>query len=218
MSGFGFFPGSGTNFSNGEEPEIAHRLDARGKKLHLKIYGISGYRSSAHSVEVGGSANDPHTTGAAADIGVGGLTRASASQLTDQQLASVGLYRPFPGANEINHVQIKKGPSGHALVSLHTLGIVGKDVIEGPIGVVSDLSGGRIPDPLSITGKIAGAAGGVAEDAAKAGFTWGFNQLWDAVSSKAEYAALFVVLLGVGAWAAVSGLKRATRSPEGAPA
>ena len=57
---WGFFPAPGTNYSVGEEPEIAARLDAMGKALPLHLIGISGYRTPQHSVEVGGFADDPH--------------------------------------------------------------------------------------------------------------------------------------------------------------
>ena len=53
---YGFFPAPGTNYSVGNEPAIAARLDAMGKALGLHLIGISGYRSPQHSVEVGGFA------------------------------------------------------------------------------------------------------------------------------------------------------------------
>lgn len=107
--GAGFYPLPGTDFSTGDEAEIARRLDTLAKQLNERIIGISGARSPQHSVAVGGSADDPHTKAQAGDIGVNGATRASAAALTDAQLASVGLYRPFSGAAEINHVQLIKG-------------------------------------------------------------------------------------------------------------
>jgi hypothetical protein len=67
---WGFFPAAGTNYSVGVEPEIAARLDAMGKALHLHLIGLSGYRTPQHSVAVGGFADDPHTRGEAEDIGV----------------------------------------------------------------------------------------------------------------------------------------------------
>src|SRR5205085_8493246 len=51
---YGFFPAPGTNYSVGQEPEIAARLDRLGKALHLPLIGISGYRSPPHSVELAG--------------------------------------------------------------------------------------------------------------------------------------------------------------------
>jgi hypothetical protein len=77
----------------------------------VTIYGISGYRSPAHSVAVGGFANDPHTQGKAEDIGVNSLLRSSAAQISGTELARFGLYRPFdpsddPGNSEVNHIQL----------------------------------------------------------------------------------------------------------------
>jgi peptidoglycan hydrolase CwlO-like protein len=96
---YGFFPSSGTNYSVGNEPEIARRLDRLGKALHLHLIGISGYRTPAHSVEVGGFANDPHTRGEASDTpGVEGVPEAT--------LRRFGLTRPFGGAREADHIQL----------------------------------------------------------------------------------------------------------------
>jgi len=96
---YGFFPAAGTNYSIGEEPTLAEHLNTLGKALHLHLIGISGYRSPAHSVEVGGFANDPHTRGEASDTpGVEGVSEAT--------LAQFGLIRPFPGAAEADHIQL----------------------------------------------------------------------------------------------------------------
>ena len=96
---YGFFQYPGTNYSVGNEPEIARRLDRLGKALHLHLIGISGYRTPQHSVEVGGFANDPHTAGAASDTpGVEGVPEATLRQF--------GLTRPFGGAREANHIQL----------------------------------------------------------------------------------------------------------------
>jgi peptidoglycan hydrolase CwlO-like protein len=96
---FGFFPAPGTNYSVGQEPEIASRLDALGKALHLHLIGISGYRTPQHSVEVGGFADDPHTRGEASDTpGVEGVPEAT--------LLRFGLTRPFGGAAEADHIQL----------------------------------------------------------------------------------------------------------------
>jgi hypothetical protein len=88
------------------------------RALGIVIYGISGYRTPAHSVAVGGFADDPHTRGEAEDIGVNSLLRSSAAQITEAQLAQYGLYRPFdpsddPGNTEVNHIQLI--PSGGPL-------------------------------------------------------------------------------------------------------
>lgn len=96
---WGFFPAAGTNYSVGEEPTIAARLNTLGKALHLHLIGISGYRSPAHSVEVGGFADDPHTRGEASDTpGVEGVP--------ESVLLQYGLTRPFGGAREADHIQL----------------------------------------------------------------------------------------------------------------
>jgi peptidoglycan hydrolase CwlO-like protein len=96
---YGFFPAPGTNYTVGEEPVIAARLDALGKALGLHLIGLSGYRTPQHSVEVGGFADDPHTRGEASDTpGVEGVPEAT--------LLRFGLTRPFPGAAEADHIQL----------------------------------------------------------------------------------------------------------------
>ena len=95
---FGFFPASGTNYSVGEEPVIAARLDVLGRALQLHLIGVSGYRSPQHSVEVGGFADDPHTRGEASDTpGVEGVPEATLERFC--------LTRPFPGPREADHIQ-----------------------------------------------------------------------------------------------------------------
>ena len=99
---FGFFQYPGTNYSVGDEPELAARLNRLGKALHLHLIGISGYRSPQHSVEVGGFSNDPHTRGEASDTpGVEGVAEATLEQF--------GLTRPFGGAAEADHIQLLGG-------------------------------------------------------------------------------------------------------------
>jgi hypothetical protein len=110
-TGPGFTPDPGTTQNVGVLPELTARLDALGKALGLTIYGISGYRTPAHSVAVGGFADDPHTKGQAEDIGVNSLLRSSVAQITEGQLARFGLYRPFdptgdPSNPEVNHIQL----------------------------------------------------------------------------------------------------------------
>jgi hypothetical protein len=96
---FGFFPAPGTNYSVGEEPIIAARLDQLGRALQLHLIGVSGYRSPAHSVEVGGFADDPHTRGDASDTpGVEGVPEST--------LQKFCITRPFPGAREADHIQL----------------------------------------------------------------------------------------------------------------
>jgi hypothetical protein len=99
---YGFFQYPGTNYSVGDEPGLAARLNRLGKALHLHLIGISGYRSPQHSVEVGGFADDPHTRGEASDTpGVEGVAEAT--------LERFGLTRPFGGAAEANHIQLLGG-------------------------------------------------------------------------------------------------------------
>jgi hypothetical protein len=107
----GFIADPGTSQTEGELPELTAALNALGNALGVTIYGISGYRSPAHSVAVGGFANDPHTQGKAEDIGVNSLLRSSAAQISEAELARYGLYRPFdpsddPGNSEVNHIQL----------------------------------------------------------------------------------------------------------------
>ena len=56
----------------------------------MVIYGISGYRTPAHSVAVGGFADDPHTKGEAEDIGVNSLLRSSAARITEPSSRDTG--------------------------------------------------------------------------------------------------------------------------------
>jgi hypothetical protein len=110
-AGPGFTADPGTQQTQGLLPALTARLDALGKALGVTIYGISGYRSPAHSVAVGGFANDPHTRGEAEDIGVNSLLRSSAAQISEAQFAQYGLYRPFdptgdPNNSEVNHIQL----------------------------------------------------------------------------------------------------------------
>lgn len=99
---YGFFPAPGTEYSIGEEPELASRLDALGRALQLHLIGLSGYRTPQHSVEVGGFANDPHTRGGASDTpGIEGVPEATLNRF--------GLTRPFGGAAEADHIQLLRG-------------------------------------------------------------------------------------------------------------
>lgn len=100
-----------SDVSAGHEPEIAARLKLLSAKIHKPIYIISGHRSPQHSVEVGGFADDPHTEGKAADIGIGSALRESAGQISEAEYESVGLHRPYypASAAEINHVELLNG-------------------------------------------------------------------------------------------------------------
>lgn len=110
-AGPGFVADPGTSQTEGQLPEITADLNALGKALDVTIYGISGYRTPAQSVAVGGYATDPHTKGEAEDIGVNSLLRSSAAQISEAELAQYSLYRPFdpsdnPSNTEVNHVQL----------------------------------------------------------------------------------------------------------------
>jgi hypothetical protein len=110
-AGPGFVADPGTSQTEGQLPRLTAALDALAKSLGVTIYGISGYRTPAHSVAVGGFADDPHTKGLAEDIGVGSLLRSSAAQISEAALAHFGLYRPFdpsddPNNTEVNHIQL----------------------------------------------------------------------------------------------------------------
>jgi hypothetical protein len=97
--GSGFFQAPGTNYTVGDEPELARRLNAMGIALGLHLIGLSGYRTPEHSVEVGGFPNDPHTRGEASDTpGVEGVPEAT--------LNHYGLTRPFGGTAELDHIQL----------------------------------------------------------------------------------------------------------------
>lgn len=217
MSTAGFTADTGTDFSSGNEPEIARRLDLLAKKLGIRIFGISGARTPAHSVEVGGSANDPHTHGAAADIGVNSQLRSSASSLTDAQLASVGLVRPFAGATEINHVQLaadRKGVVGTVTGAIgDAAGAAGKVIG----GAAAGASGGAIvggPGGAVIGGAAGAAAGavgtGAVKDVATAGAKEAVKVIWGAVGQDGTRALLYALLVIGGVVLAVVGIARAT--------
>jgi hypothetical protein len=110
-AGPGFIADPGTSQTEGQLPQLTAQLNALGKALGVTIYGISGYRTPAHSVAVGGFADDPHTQGEAEDIGVNSLLRSSAAGISEAELARYGLYRPFDPSDaannpEVNHVQL----------------------------------------------------------------------------------------------------------------
>ena len=108
-SQYGFFPAPGTNYSSGVEPEIARRLNRLGKALKLHLIGVSGFRSPAHSVAVGGFANDPHTQGRASDT-------PGIESVPEGVLRRFGLTRPFPGASEADHIQLLGAGGGSSTI------------------------------------------------------------------------------------------------------
>jgi TP901 family phage tail tape measure protein len=116
MAQGGFVAEPGQNFTYGYEPRIVADLRKFAAEMRETVYGVSGYRSPAHSVAVGGSSNDPHTEGKAADIGLGSPTLASMVSVPESDLRKVGLYRPFypPDSAEANHVQLIGVPFGNS--------------------------------------------------------------------------------------------------------
>jgi hypothetical protein len=212
----GFVAAPGTDWTRGDTREIAARLDKLAKQLGVEIVGISGYRTPSHSVAVGGFANDPHTKGQAGDIGVNSALRASAATLTDKQLASVGLYRPFPGAQEINHVQlmpgakqqinaatVKPSPSASPTPGSGNNNLIDK-IASAAVGEVAPAAG---VDPA---GAVTDAAGGAVQKAAQAAIDATLGKAWAGLKGKAEYAGLFAVIVFAGAALAILGLLRAT--------
>lgn len=101
----GFTPAPGTNYSVGQEPTIAARLGALGRSLGIRLIGLSGYRTPAHSVAVGGFADDPHTQGKASDT-------PGVESVPERILRKFGLTRPFAGAAEADHIQLLPGFKG----------------------------------------------------------------------------------------------------------
>lgn len=147
---YGFFPNPGTDYSSGSEPQLAARLNALGQALQLHLIGISGARSPGHSVEVGGTANDPHTCGAASDT-------PGIEQVPESVLAQYGLTRPFPGdPNEADHIQLA-GTDGSVCAG----GAVALPVSFGnPNPHLVPLGGGPAGSLLSLGGGGLGPSGG----------------------------------------------------------
>lgn len=194
----GFYPDPGKDFTTGNEAEIAKRLDQLAKHLGVAIYGISGHRTPAQSVAVGGFANDPHTKADAADIGVNSQLRSSAGVLSESLLNQFGLTRPFGGAQEINHVQLLDG---------------GAKPAPGGAGTKPDSSGGGIvKDAGNAASDVFGGAASAASELAKGpqqvaqdAVNWIAGQ----VEHVAVYAFLVLVLIGGGAALGFIGLRRA---------
>lgn len=164
FAGGGFIAEPGTNFTFGQEPKIVTALRALGNYLHQFVYGISGYRSPMHSLEVGGYANDPHTKGQAADIGVGSASRASAMAVTNSVLAKFGLWRPFDlsgqDPNEVNHVQLLPSLGGPYEAG-SVPGTAGAGVARLIAGAASGSLGALISSAASSIGNVAVKGSGV---------------------------------------------------------
>jgi hypothetical protein len=101
----GFTIEPGKDYTKGQEPELARRLDAIGRALGIRLTGISGYRTPARSIEVGGFANDPHTRGEASDT-------SGAETIPQATLRRFGLERPLTtwnGRDERDHITLLPG-------------------------------------------------------------------------------------------------------------
>jgi hypothetical protein len=121
--GDGFTPAPGAVYAVGQEPEIARRLDALGRALGLRLTGISGYRTPAHSRAVGGGADDPHTRGQASDT-------PGVEAVPEGTLERFGLTRPFdallPGGGhtdpaEADHIQLLEPPAAGSAAPIASL-------------------------------------------------------------------------------------------------
>lgn len=164
----------GVQMTEGVEPQIYKDLQALSAELGQSVYVISGYRSPAHSVAVGGFADDPHTQGAAADIGIGGPSLESMASVTAAQLAAVGLYRQFypASAHEVNHVELLPGGAKGKLS-----GLAG-----GATGAAMGLGGGaaqslHLKRRKSKLGGIPGAIATAGGGAVTAGYEQRLNKL-----------------------------------------
>lgn len=205
MSGFVAAPG--TNFSTGDEPEITKRLNQLAMYLGVTIYGISGYRTPQHSVAVGGSANDPHTQGKAADIGVNSQLRSSAGQITDDELALVGLKRPYPGATEINHIELADSSSGPLDKAAQAVKGGVNDVFNGQ-AIASGVKGANSlinQGEDAVAGAGADAAGSVAQATGKAIV----GDVVDSLGQNGARVALSIALVLAALVAITFGLSRA---------
>lgn len=194
MSG-GFTAAPGTNYSVGDESIIAQRLDRLGKALNVNLVGISGYRTSAHSVAVGGFADDPHTKGAASDT-------QGAENIPESTLERYGLTRPLPGASEANHIQLlpasspsKKGGGGVLGAVVTGLGDVG-NLSEVPVLGAASLLG--IGGAGKAAGDIVTKSAGDAASAASPLTGWVGDLLNGIVSLVGDYALRFLEIVGGG--------------------
>lgn len=178
----GFFPAPGTNYTQGQEPLIAARLGALARAKGLHLIGLSGWRSPQHSVEVGGSADDPHTQGKASDTpGIEGVS--------ESVLEQFGLTRPLAGAKEADHIQLAASTSKGASKPL----TLSKPVI-GTNGTADAL------DNLKPKAAVSDAASGTAAAIV--------NLLWGAIGQDAVRALLYVMFVLGGLALAYQGLKR----------
>lgn len=194
---FGFFPAAGTNYSVGNEPEIAKRLDQLAVAKRLHITGLSGFRSPQHSVAVGGFPNDPHTKGAASDS-------PGVESVPESVLNQFGLTRPFPGAAEADHIQLlapKQSNAAKVALPGPLVTAIGDIPGAGP-GLKAIIQGGQASPVVK---SAEDAAAGAAQDAA-GGLV---SSLAGALGIHGDRILLYVALILGGAVLAASGVARA---------
>lgn len=160
FAGGGFVEAPGTNYSVGEEPILVQRLTAMAKALGIELVGISGYRSPAHSVEVGGFANDPHTRGDASDT-------EGAQDIPESVLERFGLTRLFPGAAEADHIQLLGVALGAIIASATGAGAVSALLAPsiqtpqvGGTGAMADMIQGALTATASAAQSLVSQSGG----------------------------------------------------------
>lgn len=152
--GYGFTPAPGANFEVNLEANIAKRLDILGRTDHLKIWGATGYTTPRGTASKGATAA-AFTRGAAIAIVLGseGAPSRSAAKVSNAQLASVGLLRPFdrsdnPSGAAVNIVEIGETVTGpHGEKRLRPL------PLEGPaISTPAEAPASPTPEPPPIPG------------------------------------------------------------------
>jgi hypothetical protein len=213
---FGFFPAAGADYKVGHEPELASRLDALAKATQRRLIGISGHRTPAHSVAVGGTANDPHTQALASDTG-------GAETISDAELRKFGLYRPmttWQGRDERNHIQLAPGTQDQHLTFGQDPHGLGWHILEAtPIGAVIHGDPAQavqdVADPAgAAAGAAASAAGGTASDLA-GGVV---SAIWGAIGENAMRILLYLLLVAGGLALALGGVRKLARDGQEAPA
>lgn len=226
MTAFGFFPAAGTDYKTGHEAELSARLDALAKASKRRLVGISGYRTPARSVAVGGTASDPHTHAIASDTG-------GAESIPDAELRKFGLYRPMTtwhGKDERNHIQLLPGTESKHLSADSSKPDLLHWLLQPP-KLNDPFLGHHVSatDLLSGPAKVAGAVlKGPVDAAAQATATATVNLLWDSVAkppdgsppgtpSPAAKMLIYVLLVGGGLVLALAGVKRAA-NPAGVTA
>ena len=99
------------------DPKLLQAINRIAREKHFIVDIVSGWRSSAHSVAVGGFANDPHTRGIAVDAYVNG--RPIGQVVSSAEWASVGIESGntpnfYKGKPDPEHLQLDD-TSGYAV-------------------------------------------------------------------------------------------------------